>query len=266
MSVSTTVVPLALGELDALSLHARRCVFWEMDPAAVQSSRDFYDPEFEKEAWLSMVMLEWGTCGQIGRIGDAAVGSALYAPPRMVPRAGLFPTSPVSADAALLTSLNAEPGTDIHDLGAALVRSLVADLIRRGVRAVEAFGYRKDRGDASALPRDAGAAVVASATAALTCSEQDCMIAAELLEEFGFEEIAPHHRYPRFRLELHRDHEWKEDVEAALFQLLEAAAMTMEPSVSRLPVGAGARSSMRTKTVRTKTVHTKAGHKNGDAC
>lgn len=53
------------------------------------------------------------------------------------------------------------------------------------------------------------------------------MIDAGFLEDTGFEVVAPHHRYPRLRLELDRDHEWKVEVEAALDRLLEAAALTV---------------------------------------
>ena len=49
--------------------------------------------------------------------------------------------------------------------------------------------------------------------------------------------IAPHHRYPRLRLELDRDHGWKEDVEAALDRLLEAAAITVVEQDARVAVG-----------------------------
>ena len=259
MSVSSRVVPLVLDGLDALSLHVRRCVFWEMEPAAVMSSREFYDPEFEKEAWLSMVMLEWGTCGQVVSVDGRPAGSALYAPPRMVPRAQLFPTSPVSADAVLLTSLHVDPAGDAQDLGSALVHAVVGDLIRRGVRALEAFGYRRTASEPEVGEIEEGGPV-ASATAALACSDRDCMIDANFLEEFGFEEIAPHHRYPRFRLELHRDHEWKEDVEAALFQLLEAAALTIETSQPRTPVGVSATSAGRTVSRRS-TARTRAARR-----
>jgi hypothetical protein len=53
------------------------------------------------------------------------------------------------------------------------------------------------------------------------------MISADFLEDYGFEVVAPHHRYPRVRLELNRDHEWKVDVEEALDRLLQAAALEM---------------------------------------
>ncbi|WP_305093203.1 GNAT family N-acetyltransferase [Prescottella sp. R16] len=215
--MSTSVTSLTLDGLDKLSSHARRCVFWEMDPAALRTSRDFCDPEFEKEAWLSTVMLEWGSCGQVALVDDKPAGCALYAPPSTVPRADLFPTSPVSADAVLLTTMRLEPIGDEYALGSTLIQAAVADLVRRGVRALEAFGIRGDRS-----PHD-----TPTATAARECSPQECMISADFLEDVGFEVVAPHHRFPRLRLELDRDHLWKADVEAALERLLETAALTM---------------------------------------
>lgn len=190
-----------------------------MDPDAVHQARDFYDPEFEKEAWLSMVMLEWGSCGQVALVDDKPAGCALYAPPSMVPRSDLFPTAPVSADAILLTTMRLEPIGDEHGLGATLVQAAIGDLVRRGVRALEAFGIRAD---AEATPTS-----TPSATAARECSPQECMISSDFLEDVGFEVVAPHHRFPRLRLELDRDHLWKADVEAALDRLLETATLSL---------------------------------------
>ena len=62
--VSASIRPLRLDEFEQLPKHARRCVFWEVDPRTLGGER-LADPEFEKEAWLSMVMLEWGSCGQV---------------------------------------------------------------------------------------------------------------------------------------------------------------------------------------------------------
>ena len=63
--MSARITPLRLEAFEQLPKHARRCVFWEVDPATLGSEDHLADPEFEKEAWLSMVMLEWGSCGQI---------------------------------------------------------------------------------------------------------------------------------------------------------------------------------------------------------
>ncbi|MEV5648001.1 GNAT family N-acetyltransferase [Nocardia sp. NPDC052254] len=243
--MSTSVTALTLGGLDQLPAHARRCVFWEIDPAVAADSREFSDPVFEKEAWLSTVLLEWGSCGQIALVDGQPAGCALYAPPSAVPRATLFPTSPVSPDAVLLTTLRAEQPHNDGDIANRLMQAVVGDLMRRGVRAIEAFGIRSDPA-ATALPArglksmffmeriDSPAQSIASAPRQrvnTVCSPETCMIEAEFLEDVGFSVVAPHHRFPRLRLELDSDHLWKEDVERALDQLLAAAAMQAQPSV-----------------------------------
>ncbi|SUB10591.1 Uncharacterised protein [Nocardia brasiliensis] len=234
-AVSTSVTALTLGELDKLPAHSRRCVFWEMDPAVAEDSRGFSDPVFEKEAWLSTVLLEWGSCGQVANVDGNVAGCALYSPPSAVPRATLFPTSPVSPDAVLLTTLRAEFPYQDAEVAHQLMQAVVADLVRRGVRALEAFGIRSDP-PAHALSERFGsmtlmeriiAPIKGSAAGAMAeCSPETCMIEADFLEDVGFEVVAPHHKFPRLRLEINSDHGWKEDVERALDQLLAAASMT----------------------------------------
>ncbi|UFS94578.1 GNAT family N-acetyltransferase [Nocardia huaxiensis] len=244
--MSTSVTALTLGGLDKLPAHARRCVFWEIDPAVAADSREFSDPVFEKEAWLSTVMLEWGSCGQVAFVEGQPAGCALYAPPNVVPRAGLFPTSPVSPDAVLLTTLRAEFAPTAGDVAHQLIQAVVADLMRRGVRAIEAFGLRwdppatamADRGFSSMMLLERIAPTPqrhqSGASAALECSPENCMIDADFLEEVGFKVVAAHHRFPRLRLELDHEHLWKEDVERALDQLLAAASMTVPGRVLTL--------------------------------
>lgn len=209
-------------------------MFWEIDPAVAADSHDFSDPGFEKEAWLSTVMLQWGSCGQVAMVEDKSAGCALYAPPSAVPRAGLFPTSPVSPDAVLLTTLSSEIPFQGNDIGNQLIQAVVADLVRRGVRAIEAFGIRKDP-PTSPMPavgsmtlrERIGTPLRSPAPAPSGCSPEQCMIEADFLEDVGFKVVASHHRFPRLRLELDHEHLWKEDVERALDQLLAAAALTM---------------------------------------
>ncbi|MFC7448410.1 GNAT family N-acetyltransferase [Rhodococcus daqingensis] len=223
--MSMRISPLTLDGFDQLPRHSRRCVFWEMDPAAVHSSRDFSDPEFEKEAWLSMVMLEWGSCGQVATLDGKPAGCALYSPPGVVPRAKLFPTSPVSPDAVLLTTMRLEPAAELDGVGPSLIQAVVGDLVRRGVRALEAFGIRGAQDDPAAMRRGQ------------ECTPADCMIDAEFLADMGFEVVAAHHRYPRMRLELDRDHGWKADVESALERLLAVASLSMTDIEQKSTVG-----------------------------
>ena len=101
-AASRRLTALTLDNLDDLSRPCRSCVSWELDPVAAQRAQDSGDVALEKEAWLSAVLLEWGSCGFVAYTGSQPIGHVLYAPPSMVPRAASFPTSPVSPDAILL--------------------------------------------------------------------------------------------------------------------------------------------------------------------
>lgn len=244
--VSARITPLRLEAFEQLPKHARRCVFWEVDPSTLRGDDHLSDPEFEKEAWLSMVMLEWGSCGQLAvasgpedtdvnpttSSGDArCLGFAFYAPPRAVPRAGLFPTGPVSADAVLLTSVGVESGGDGDLLNRSLLAAVIGDLVRRGVRALEAFGRTAEASELAEpemVPSD-----VASALKVIgDCSVDQCMIDADFLGDVGFQIVTPHRYFPRMRLELEQGLGWKADVEAALEKLVSAQLVE--------PVGVGA--------------------------
>lgn len=252
--MSVRIRPLRLEGFEQLPKHARRCVFWEVDPETLNGADHLSDPEFEKEAWLSMVMLEWGSCGQVavaapsgdsaslaalagdGDDGgdaaeDACLGYVLYAPPRALPRAQRFPTGPVSADAVLLTSMGVE-SDQTDGLASLLIGQVVGELVRRGVRALEAFGRTPEVADlltADTVPPELQPAIAALGD----CSSELCMIDAEFLEDVGFTVVAPHRYFPRLRLELDKGLGWKAEVEAALERLLITAQMQQ-------PVGTGA--------------------------
>ncbi len=238
--MSVRIAPLKLEGFEQLPKHARRCVFWEVDPATLGSDDHLSDPEFEKEAWLSMVMLEWGTCGQVATpsaaargIGDPpCLGYVLYAPPRAVPRAHRFPTGPVSADAVLLTSIGVDPAPMADGLPRELISRVVEELMRRGVRALEAFGRTSavsELLDVGTVPPDVAPVLEAVGD----CSVEHCIIAADFLTDVGFTVVAPHQYFPRLRLELDKGLGWKAEVEAALERLLESSRLEQ-------PIGAGA--------------------------
>ncbi|WP_431043273.1 GNAT family N-acetyltransferase [Streptomyces sp. P1-3] len=196
------VVPLTLDNLPDLPKRCRSCVFWELDPvngeAAVRAGR----PELEKEAWISAVLLEWGSCGRVVYVDEVPAGFVLYAPPAYVPRSMAFPTSPVAADAVQLMTAWLSPGYQGQGLGRVMVQTVAKDVIRRGFKAIEAFG------DAA-------------------WKEPACVLPADHLLAVGFKTVRPHPRYPRLRLELRTTLSWKEDVELALDRLL--GAVQKEP-------------------------------------
>ncbi|KHF44713.1 GNAT family N-acetyltransferase [Saccharomonospora viridis] len=209
--MSRRVVGVTLDNLEQLPLSCRRCVYWEVAPHLKEQAEQFGETEVEKEAWVSSVLLEWGSCGRLVYSGDLLVGFVLYAPPNAVPRAGAFPTSPPSPDAVLLTAFYVLPEFRGSGFGRALVQAAVADLTKRGVRAIEAFG------DAQPETED---------------DEHICVVPAAFLRSVGFKTVRPHPRWPRLRLELRSGISWKADVEAALEKLLgQVSVTTAEPTI-----------------------------------
>ncbi|SCK18379.1 Acetyltransferase (GNAT) family protein [Streptomyces sp. AmelKG-E11A] len=121
------LVPLTLDNLKDLPQRCRSCVYWELDPVSGQAAVRAGRPGLEKEAWISAVLLEWGSCGRVVYVDDLPVGFALYAPPAYVPRSTAFPTSPVSADAVQLMTAWIEPGFQGQGLGRVMVQTVAKD-------------------------------------------------------------------------------------------------------------------------------------------
>lgn len=173
-------------------------MFWELDPVSGGAAVKAGTPELEKEAWISAVLLDWGSCGRVVYVDDVPVGFVLYAPPAYVPRAASFPTSPVSPDAVQLITAWIMPGYQGQGLGRVMVQTVAKDLLRRGFKAIEAFGDARWERPA-------------------------CLLPADHLLSVGFKTVRPHPAHPRLRLELRSTLSWKEDVELALDRLLGAA-------------------------------------------
>jgi hypothetical protein len=199
--VSRRLANVTLDNLDDLPPRCRRCVFWELDPVSQARAIETGDPALEKEAWVSSILLEWGSCGKILYVDGIPAGYMLYAPPGYVPRSFAFPTSPVSADAVLLMTAHVIPEFAGGGLGRVLIQGLAKDLTRRGAKAIEAFGD-------------------------LNWNGPSCTVPADYLLAVGFKTVRPHNRFPRLRLELKTALSWREDVEVALERLL--GSMTPE--------------------------------------
>lgn len=194
---------LTLDNLSDLPQPCRGCVAWELDAVAARRAADTGDTAFEKEAWVSATLLEWGSCGRIAYVDEVPAGFVTYAPPAFVPRSLAFPTSPVSADAVLLMTARVLPEFSGGGLARMLVQAAAKDLTRRGVKAIEAFGLATAAGISGADEPNAR-----------------CLVPADLFLSVGFKTVRPHHRFPRLRLELKTAVSWREDVELALERIL----------------------------------------------
>ena len=161
--MSRKVVRLTLDHLDELTAPCRSCVFWQLDPVRRERVVDGNGANGDEvDAWVSLVLREWGSCGRVVLVDGVPKGFALYAPEAFLPGRASFATAPVSADAVLLTQVYVAPDARRGGLGRMLVQGMARDLDRAWPdQAVEAFGdTRGDPGwDTRQPPRDHLAAV-----------------------------------------------------------------------------------------------------------
>src|SRR3712207_307452 len=178
--MSRRLVSLTLDTLEDLPRPCRQCVLWELDPVSAERACATGDPGLEKEAWVSQTLLEWGSCGKLVYVDGMPAGFVMYAPPAYVPRSMAFPTSPVSADAALLTTAHVVTAFAGGGLGRMLVQGVARDLTKRGVKAIEAFGDAKF-GEAGE-------------------GEAGCGAPGDFFLSGGFQTGRPHPRHPPVRV------------------------------------------------------------------
>jgi GNAT superfamily N-acetyltransferase len=210
--MSRKVVRLTLDHLEQLSAPCRSCLFWELDPVRRERVAEACA---EKDAWVSEVLREWGSCGRVILVDDLPVGYAVYAPDAFLPGAAAFPTAPVSSDAVLLTTVHVEPAYRGGGLARMLVQGMARDLVQRGgIAAIEAFGDPSGRGGR-------------------------CLLPVEFLGSVGFKTHRPHPTAPRLRMDLRAAISWKGEVESALERLVGA----VRPKSARGPAPKATRAS-----------------------
>lgn len=202
--MSWRLTNLTLDTLADLPGSCRSCVLWELGPAVPDGMVG--DESFEKEAWLSRTLLEWGGCGQLAYVDDKPAGHVLYAPPAYLPGSQAFPTAPVSPDAVLLATVVVTPDRTGEGVGRMLVEAAARDLARRGVRAMEAFGVTR-----CGEPGPAGASNPGAC----------CVAPAQFLAAVGFRTVRAHHRFPRLRMELGPARSWRAGLGYAVERLVD---------------------------------------------
>jgi GNAT superfamily N-acetyltransferase len=210
--MSRKVVRLTLDHLEEISAPCRSCLFWELDPVRRERVADACA---EKDAWVSEVLREWGSCGRVILVDDVPVGYAVYAPDAFLPGAAAFATAPVSSDAVLLTTVHVDPAYRGGGLARMLVQGMARDLVQRGgIAAIEAFGDPSGRGGR-------------------------CLLPVEFLGSVGFKTHRPHPTTPRLRMDLRATISWKGEVESALERLVGA----VRPKSARGPAPKATRAS-----------------------
>lgn len=145
--------------------------------------------------WVEEVTADWAPPGRVAYVDGRAVGVALLAPARHVPRLAAFATAPVDPAAIVLLTVEAT-GPDVTGVRKALFHAVARDALRRGARSLEAIGAR---------PRVA---------------PHPCVLAVDVLERWGFRVAREHPAHPRMRLDLRTALTLREDARAVLAGLL----------------------------------------------
>lgn len=188
------IVALTADRLDDLPAPCATCLFWER--GGVLGARRSAGAEAEKSGWLATVLLDWGNPGHLVYVDGRAAGYLSYAPATFVPRTRAFPTGPIADDAVLLMTARVSSEFTGQGLGRLLVHAAAKDVMRRGVRAIEAFG--------------SGPGTPAS----------ECVLPADFLRAVGFQTVRWHPVYPRLRLDVRAIARWRSEVEQAMGRLL----------------------------------------------
>ncbi len=203
--MSRRTLPLTVDRLAGLPSSCRSCLFWELDPVRRSRVCDA-DARAEKEAWVSSVLRDWGSCGRIAVVDGVTVGYLIYAPAALVPGIDSFPTAPVSPDAVVMTTAYVDPAYAHGGIGRLLIQGMARDLIRRGgIRAVETFADTRGR-------------------------RGHCMVPAEFCSRVGFKTQRAHSTSPRMRMDLRSALTWKDEVEQALERLLGVVRPIVHPA------------------------------------
>lgn len=215
MALVRRPVKLTVDHVAELAQPCRSCLFWELDP--VRRDRVCTaDQSEEKQTWVSEVLREWGSCGQVVLDDERPVGYVLYAPAAFVAGSSVLPTAPITPDAVQLTTVHIEPAYRGGGMGRLLVRAAARDLVDRDIVAIEAFGNSRRR-----------------------LEPGHCVLPTDFLSAVGFRTQRPHPVHPRMRMELRSTLTWRDEVEQAIGALLGTLRPQKQPKAARPQVRDG---------------------------
>ena len=134
----------------------------------------------EKEAWVSQVLRDWGSCGRVVLVDDRPVGYVIYAPQAFCPGPGRSRPRRSRPTRCCSPTVWVHPEHAGGGLGRMLVQGMARDLIKRGgIKAVEAFGDTRGPGAAGR-----------------------CVVPSDFLGSVGFKTQRAHGATPRMRMDL----------------------------------------------------------------
>lgn len=187
------VLPVTYDSLPRIHRLTASCTFWELDPLAQDLAS--IAPEVDKEAWLTAQCFNQGICGF--NIADRnaetrAFATVLFCPAGEAPGAIRMPTSPVSTDAHVVTSLHIDAAAAGRGWESVLLDAAIMSASDKGVPALEAFGVDEAyEGEIDPLFQSF-----------VDRQEEVGLMRKADLESAGFTVVEDHPVLPRLRLDL----------------------------------------------------------------
>jgi GNAT superfamily N-acetyltransferase len=183
-------------DFDRLPAGCAGCVFWESSGERERRCGSARDAELQR-AWHRRVTDEWGNCGQVAFEDDEVLGFIKYAPSAYFPQSATFAAAPTDLSVPLIACLHISSDARHRGLGTVLLRSALSDLVSRGERRVEAFGFAEQAQRLDDMP----------------------MLGLAFLLRNGFTVSRPDPLYPLLKLDLKSLVVWQENLEAVLESL-----------------------------------------------
>lgn len=127
----------------------KQCLYWqtsgEFDEAKLKP-----DMEKKKQEWFGKVEKEFGSCLKIAYLSGIPIGFVQYAPAKFFSRVGEYAAGLPSEGAIFIACLYiANKEARGKGLGAAMLKDLIAELKKRGFKAVETFARKSSENNPS---------------------------------------------------------------------------------------------------------------------
>jgi len=155
--MEVVIKDIAESNLKDIPASCRGCVYWEFprEFEAAQEKMEEKKAEFErkKRDWFVQTLREFGACGKIVYSGNVPIGYAQYGPSTRLPQSGEYKSKPVgrAEDGVVFISCLYISDKAIRGkgVGEKLLDAIVADLKKRGFKAVETFARKGDSNNPS---------------------------------------------------------------------------------------------------------------------
>ena len=129
----------------------RRCLYWsfpeEFETVKTESGGKYkQELEDKKKQWIIQTLNEFGTCGKILYRNNVPVGYAEYGPSNRFPNIKAYKSQPIGKikDGVVFLSclVIADKNLRGKGLGEKLLDNVIADLKKRGFKAIETYARR----------------------------------------------------------------------------------------------------------------------------